>query len=134
MAGVTQTILYDADAERRGVLGNCLQAAVAAAMGLELGAVPHFAAFTWWEPAARLWLRGRGLDWQMKPGIPAGRSIVVGRSPRQTGAHAVVGQDGEIVWDPHPDRSGLVDVIHSYLLVQWPVPGEPSACVACGAR
>jgi hypothetical protein len=130
-AGVSQSILYDPDLNARGVYGNCLQAAVASALGLDLDAVAHFGAFTWWEPALRLWLRGRGLDWRQVDGIPKGRSIVVGPTVRGTGDHAVVGDGGEIAWDPHPSRSGLVRVDRAYALERWPT-GEPSACVCCG--
>lgn len=132
LSKVTQSLLYSPEAEARGIYGNCLQAAIASALGRELDAVPHFGAFTWWEPAARLWLRGQGLDWRMVPGIPDGRSIVIGPTVRATGDHAVVGDDGMIAWDPHPSRTGLTEVKHSYLLETW--PGEtPSRCVCCGA-
>lgn len=132
VAEVTQSLLYSPEAEARGVFGNCLQAAIASALGLDLDAVPHFGAFTWWEPAARLWLRGRGLDWQTVQGIPDGRSIVVGTTNRNTGDHAVVGDDGRVAWDPHPSRAGLADVKRSYVLEEWP-GSEPSRCVCCGA-
>lgn len=128
---VTQSLLYSPEAEARGVYGNCLQAAVASALGLELDAVPHFGGYVWWEPAARLWLRGRGLDWRMVPGIPPGRSIVLGMTVRSTGGHAVVGDGGKVAWDPHPSRAGLTEVKHSCLLEKWPA-GEPSRCVCCG--
>lgn len=130
---VTQTILYSPEANARGVYGNCLQAAIASALGLDLDAVPHFGAFTWWESAVRLWLRGRWLDWRMVQGIPAGRSIVVGDTTRGTGDHAVVGDGGQIAWDPHPSRAGLVGVKRSYVLEEWPT-AEPSACVCCGTQ
>jgi hypothetical protein len=128
---VTQTILYTPEADARGVYGNCLQAAIASALDLDLDAVPHFGAFAWWEPAVRLWLRGRSLDWRMVAGIPAGRSVVVGPTVRLTGDHAVVGDGGEIAWDPHPSRAGLTEVKRSYLLEKWPGDG-PSRCVCCG--
>lgn len=128
---VTQTILYTPELNARGVYGNCLQAAVAGALGLDLDAVPHFGAFAWFEPAARLWLRGRGLDWRTVPGIPGGRSVVVGPTVRPSGLHAVVGQDGEVAWDPHPSRAGLTEVKYSYAFEVWPGEG-PSACVCCG--
>jgi hypothetical protein len=131
IAEVTQSILYSPEAEARGVYGNCLQAAVASALGLDLDAVPHLGAFTWWEPAARLWLRGRGLDWRLAEGIPAGRSIVIGPTVRPTGDHAVVGDGGEVAWDPHPSRTGLTGVKYAYALEEWPGEG-PSACWCCG--
>jgi hypothetical protein len=129
---VTQSILYSPEGEARGVYGNCLQSAVASALGLDLDAVAHFGSYTWWEPATRLWLRGVGLDWRMVGGIPQGRSIVVGSTKRGTGDHAVVGDGGEVAWDPHPSRAGLVEVKRAYVLEPWP-NGKPSACVCCGA-
>jgi len=62
---------------------------------------------------------------------PAGRSIVVGPTIRGTGDHAVVGDSGSVVWDPHPSRTGLTEVKRSYLLEEWPGK-EPSRCVCCG--
>lgn len=131
VAEVTQTILYTTELNAREVYGNCLQAAVASALGLGLDAVPHFGAFAWWPAATRLWLRGRGLDWRVTDGVPPGRSIVIGSTTRGTGDHAVVGDDGEVAWDPHPSRSGLTEVKYAYALEEWPGEG-PSACVCCG--
>ena len=131
-AEVTQSILCSPELEAKGVLGNCLQASVASALGLDLDAVAHFGSFTWWEPALRLWLRGRGLDWRQVDGIPQGRSIVVGSTRRGSGDHAVVGDGGEIAWDPHPSRAGLVKVDRAYVLEPWPA-GEKSRCVCCGS-
>lgn len=131
-AEVTQSILYSPEREARGVYGNCLQAAVASAVGLDLDAVPHLGAFAWYEAATRLWLRGVGLDWRQVDGIPSGRSIVIGPTKRGTGDHAVVGDGGEIAWDPHPSRAGLVKVSRAYVLEPWP-NGQPSRCVCCGS-
>lgn len=131
IAEVTQSILYDPELNARGVYGNCLQAAVASALGLDLDAVPHFGAFAWWNAAARLWLRGHGLDWRVTDGIPPGRSIVIGSTTRGSGDHAVVGEGGEVAWDPHPSRTGLTEVKYSYAFETWPGEG-PSACVCCG--
>ena len=131
VAEVTQSILYSPELNAREVYGNCLQAAVASALGLDLDAVPHFGAFAEWEAATRLWLRGRGLDWRVVAGIPAGRSIVIGLTSRPTGRHAAVGDGGEIAWDPHPSRAGLTEVRYAYAFEKWPGEG-PSACVCCG--
>lgn len=131
---VTQTILYDPDLNARGVYGNCLQAAMASALGLDLDAVPHFGAFVWWDAAARLWLRGRGLDCSWVPassGLPEGRCVVVGSSPRPTGRHAVVGDGGRVVFDPHPSRDGLIQVQGAYVFRGWP-GGADERCVCCG--
>lgn len=118
VAEVTQSILYSAEAEARGVYGNCLQAAMASALGLDLDAVPHFAAFEDWPAAVDLWLRGRGLTARVVEWIPPGRSIVIGSTVRGTGRHAVVGDDCRVVWDPHPSQAGLTSVKYAYLLEQ----------------
>lgn len=132
---VSQSILYSPENERAGIYGNCLQAALASALDMELEAVPNLASFASWEAAARLWLRGIGADWRMVPvPIPRERSIVVGQSPRSTGLHAVVGERGGVTWDPHPDRTGLTSVRCSYVLELWPSDGVPSACVICGGN
>jgi hypothetical protein len=131
IAEISQTILYGPDLSPCGVFANCLQAAVASALGVTLAGVPHFGALVAWEPAARLWLRGKCLDWRVSEGIPAGRSIVIGTTTRGTGDHAVVGDGGEVAWDPHPSRAGLVTVKYAYAFERWPGEG-PSDCVTCG--
>jgi hypothetical protein len=132
---VTQTILYNPDAEASGVYGNCLQAAIASALGLDLDAVPHFGAFIWWDAAVRLWLRGRSLDWSWVPageGIPRERCVLVGASPRPTGLHAVAAGDGR-VWDPHPSRDGLTEIRGAYVFRSWPRDEDRDGrCVCCG--
>lgn len=104
---VRQTILSTPEGEALGIRGNCVQAAVASALGLELDSVPHFLAFgdTHWLAAARLWLEARGLEWTRVPGpgIPMGRSVVIVTTTCPSGQkHAVTGDDGKIVWDPNP--------------------------------
>lgn len=107
--GVTQTII---SAPEDPIPGNCLQAAVASLFDLPLDEVPHFALFDQWHQALNLWLGGAyGLiavrsDARKRPG----RYLLVGQSPRHAEwTHVVVAQNGRIAWDPHPDRSGLVD-------------------------
>lgn len=135
---VTQTILYDPDLNAREIYGNCIQAAVASALGLDLEAVPHFGAFTWWDAAARLWLRGRGLDWRWVPigrGLPDSRCVIVGESPRHTGRHAVAGDGGRIAWDPHPSRAGLTVIQGAYVFRRWPDgAADDDSCVCCAGQ
>jgi hypothetical protein len=132
---VSQTILYDPESEARSIYGNCLQAAIASALGLDLEAVPHFGAFTWWDAAARLWLRGRGLDWHYVPaseGMPEGRCVLVGTSPRPSGLHAVAAGEGH-TWDPHPSRDGLTEIRGASVFRSWPDDSASGGrCVCCG--
>ena len=134
---VSQTILRSPELEAREIFGNCLQAAMASALGLDLEAAPHFGAFVWWDAAARLWLRGRSLDWHWVPasaGLPDGRCVVIGTSPRHAGdRHAVVGEGGAVIFDPHPSRGGLVQVQGAYAFRRWPDgAGDNEGCVCCG--
>lgn len=113
--GVTQTILHDPELAERGVFGNCLQACVATVFHLPIEAVPHFVAFEWWPQAMTLWAYGRGLrvcgmTTDAIPGGPLGRSYIVGGTSPRGVSHVVVARNGEVVWDPHPSRDGLVSV------------------------
>lgn len=119
--GVTQTILFESELQERGIYGNCLQAAVASLLGLPLDAVPHFSTFAWWPQALNLWAHGRQLKvcGERTDTIPDRRCIVGGKSPRAV-AHVVVGNHGQVVWDPHPSRDGLVSVTD----VTWFEPAD----------
>lgn len=131
IAEVTQSLLAVEDDAT--VPGNCLQAAVAAALGLPLEAVPHLGTFAWWDTAMKLWLRGRGLDARQVehvPPIPQERCIVTGKSPRGV-YHAVVGEHGRVAWDPHPSRGGLVEVMAAWVIEKWPTPASDRACLIC---
>lgn len=112
MKPVDQNILSDKAA---GVRGNCLQAAVASILNLDLDDVPNFndapPDVGFWGLLA-LFLRRRGLfTWEMHgPGIfhPDCFYLAYGKSPRGAGmTHAVVYRNGELVHDPHPSRAGL---------------------------
>jgi hypothetical protein len=114
---VSQTILHDPSLTEEQInsgrypVGNCMQAAVASVLGFPLDAVPHFGQFMWWPQALELWLRGLGftLKGDRTDTIPDRLCVVGGQSPRGV-KHMVVGYSGEIVWDPHPSRAGLVAV------------------------
>lgn len=132
MSEVTQTILFDAELNRQGVIGNCLQAAVASLLDLPLDAVPHFSSFVWWPAAMELWARGRGLTVVTEDctfdTIPTRRCIVGGWSPRGV-QHVCVAEAGEITWDPHPSRDGLEGVTDAMWFEPW-THGDP-ACFFC---
>ena len=112
-----------------GLPGNCLQAAVASLLDLDVDAVPHFAVYVNWFGAMRRWARTRDADFTYFP-IPVpdqyaeawawyqdwGREhqayvLLSGPSPRGPFWHVVVGNvDLETVHDPHPSRAGLLEV------------------------
>lgn len=89
-------------------LGNCLQAAVASVLELQLEEVPNFAEAgdKWWD-AYSGFLQERGLyPLMLEPGPNAefhGYHLIVGKSPRFDCDHVVVGRDGVPIHDPRPD-------------------------------
>lgn len=110
MTEVTQTILLN---DPSGRPGNCLQAAVASLLDLELDAVPHFAesAGDWWQDM-ETFAQGHGYElMQHGPGHePPVFGLAFGFTNRSSERHAVVYRDGVMVWDPHPSRSGLTSI------------------------
>lgn len=104
MKPVDQTILHN---DPYGRIGNCLQACVASITEQPLDQVPHFAESDTWELDMLEWLTLHGYQVTIRPYIrhsPAG--IAWGLSPRGV-THAVVVEDGEVAFDPHPSRAGL---------------------------
>jgi hypothetical protein len=130
---VTQTILYDPERNAAGIYGNCMQAAVASLLDLEMDAVPHFAQFLWFPAAIELWARGRGLTRRVVQTdvIPQERCIVGGLSPRGV-SHVCVAEGGRIIWDPHPSRAGLDTIVDAWFFDVW--AHDDLGCWACGAE
>lgn len=101
-----QTILHDPDS---GAVGNCMQAAIATLLGLDMEEVPHFAALPDWDGALAAWCASRRLLWvslslmSLPDDMPC---ILTGTSPRGI-AHVVVGRGVDTIHDPHPSRAGL---------------------------
>ena len=114
MKQVTQTITIG---DGSGRPGNCLQAAVASLLDLDLADVPHFIdcppEVDWLE---RLVAFGAEHGYSVVyRGEPVAFGLAFGRSPRDA-SHAVVVIDGEVVWDPHPSGDGLVSISN---YVEW---------------
>lgn len=106
MRQVTQTILHD---QIPGVPGNCLQAAVASLLDLDLDDVPHFITHDDWLQYLVDWARARGYLVVARPPDTVRMGIAYGPSVRGV-QHAVVWLDGCIAFDPHPTRAGLLSV------------------------
>jgi len=90
--------------------GNCMCAALASILEIDIEAVPHFEDMddTRWWPALRNWLEGLGFqlltwdgDYEME-----GYYLGCGISPRNL-PHMVVYKGSEMVHDPHPSRAGI---------------------------
>jgi hypothetical protein len=104
---VTQSILHG---DPSGRPGNCLQAAVASLLELELDEVPHFIEYEDWLERLRDFCLARGYrPLQRSPAAPVPYGMAWGPSERGV-RHAVVWVDGATAWDPHPSRAGLTKV------------------------
>lgn len=88
--------------------GNCFPACLASVLELPLADVPLFCDDDWLEQYNE-WLRPRNLVLLLVPYAPdwhpPGYAILGAESPRGPWLHAAVCYDGELVWDPHPQRS-----------------------------
>lgn len=117
MLKVTQTILHDPD---RGQHGNCFSACLASILHLDIAEVPVFWNPETWVDELQAWLKPMGFcymeawpeavtSWKTS-GL---HGVCCGPTPRFGGnvEHSCVAVDGSIVWDPHPDHTGL-DSIH----------------------
>jgi hypothetical protein len=112
-----QTILGTDDPTQ--MPGNCLQAALASLLDLPLDDVPHFVGDDWATNGERYWSaewyrwcerRGLSLAHGRQP-APGEYYLAAGSSPRGVDrSHIAVYRDGQLVHDPHPDGTGLVEV------------------------
>jgi hypothetical protein len=106
-----------------GQFGDCLRAVIATLLDMPISAVPHFNAIAkqdptiFWE-SLQAFCASQGYAYLTVP-ARCGHAFfgaddgpyheISGPSPRGNGVtHAVVGRDGQIVFDPHPSRAGLV--------------------------
>ena len=123
--------------------GNCYSACIASIIEADLADVPTFVQThgpddplvgpVWWV-AAQAWLLdhyGVTLDYTIDPpralfgSTPESPwqqyAIAVGPSPRGDHAHCVVVDlDGNLVHDPHPDRTGLAGPAEGYEVIVAP--------------
>jgi hypothetical protein len=119
---IKQTKFYNPD--DKTVHGNCMQAAVASILGLQLDDVPDF--FNEHQEAPDGWhafydfMESKGYwayeyytkkDYQFHPDV----YYLDGDSARGC-RHACVYRGGELVHDPHPSNAGLLNVIYIHIL------------------
>lgn len=92
--------------------GNCFEACVASILEIPIEAVPRYPDESSWFEFYQDWIKQFGLtliDIDGSSGVkPQGYSIMSGMSPRGKFMHATVALDGEMVHDPHSDRTGIV--------------------------
>lgn len=121
MTPIKQTILSDRE---NGIVGNCWQACVASLLDLSIDEVPHFCDSDNWPLNFYGWLKERGLaclEFKLLEGFYQmenwGYHLISGPSPRNSGLHGVVGYNGEIAFDPHPDNTGLLEGAWVYTFI-----------------
>jgi hypothetical protein len=91
--------------------GNCFPACIASILEIPLDDVPCFHGENWLERYNE-WLKDKNLclinvlylNAEGQPNVPPGYSILAADSPRGDYLHAVVCLNGEVVFDPHPQR------------------------------
>jgi hypothetical protein len=86
---------------------NCFDACLASVLELPLDASPHYKGNGNWIEHYNAWLGTHGFRLVMLPEdepAPKGYHLAAHRSPRGAHLHSVVVLDGEVVWDPHPER------------------------------
>jgi len=139
---VTQTRFYEPDAPPDQQRGNCLTAVVASLLNLPIEAVPNFVQEDvdsggekdWWvscwtfiheQDAHMVLLRDHTQPASPFPLPEPGEVYTVsGPSPRDARVHHVVlFRDGEMVHDPHPDRTGLLSFADDY---RWTIRPGPN--------
>lgn len=117
MLPTKQTVLHDPE---NGKYGNCMSAVLASLLHLPIEEVPLFIDPVNWVNDLNAWLRPRGLAYCMVDdfdchveayGIQGLWHEVSGNTQRRADVmHACVAKDGQAVFDPHPDDTGLVRV------------------------
>lgn len=115
---VTQRFLAD---DPSGIPGDCVRAAVASLLDREPTSVPHFIAGSdidgrvWWY-ALKGWAASNGWTVTRRGLLPHQESVPlpdfgIACGPSERGvSHAVVAVGGQVAWDPHPSRAGLLRV------------------------
>lgn len=132
MKPVKQQFIHDPES---GLHGDCQRAVIASLLELDITDVPHFGLLgkddsnIYWDELQKF-VNKFGYIWLVtKASSPIGiwgydgpiYHEISGPSPRGNSiTHAVIGRNGEIVFDPHPSNAGLdgdqADWEHAYLV------------------
>lgn len=100
--------------------GNCMNAAFASILEMDIEDIPHFEDMTEteWYPKLLRWLEGIGfhlIRWDQEIYLPS-YFIANGPSPRGV-EHSVVYKGTEMAHDPHPSRDGLDKITSVWALL-----------------
>lgn len=117
MTPQTQLILHDPE---NGTRGDCQRAVIASLMNIPITEVPHFnesgEPYKFWDSLQQfchskgyIFIEMKATDFAAWGSDLDVYHQISGPSPRFPDAHhAVVGMNGKIIFDPHPDRTELV--------------------------
>ncbi len=125
MIPTKQTVLHD---PANGKHGNCLSAVLSSLLHVPISEVPVFSApHPQWQRELNSWLRQFGLaylqigtfdEWCNEVGIVGCHHEIAGPTRRSNDVlHACVGVDGVVVFDVHPDATGLTEVQSSGVFI-----------------
>ena len=101
-----------------GKTGNCFSACLASVFAMPIEEVPNFFdvagedAIAWWD-AIRDWLKPLGygiISVSAKEIINLPGLLIVGGEADRGNYHATIWENGVMVHDPHPSKSGLISV------------------------
>jgi hypothetical protein len=106
-----------------GDIGNCMSACIASILEIPVSDVPNFCCVKEHPEFDPNWFCNMGNNFLMPRGYkprfrkcPQGYSVAMGMGPRGH-RHSCVALNGEIVFDPHPDRLGL-ETITEYMILE----------------
>jgi len=125
MIPVDQTILHVPGVSN----GNCLAACLASLLEVDIATVPNFVDDKkYWERNMQKWLFDnhglRNICMPYNDSIGAHifsvdfHYMMVGQSPRGKFNHMVIGKNGKMVHDPHPDKTGILEFKYIEFLVK----------------
>ena len=117
MIPITQTIQHDPD---NNIHGNCFSAVLASLLHIPIEDIPVFGSEVSWKCQVNHFLRKYNLAYIQVVGLESVIQCdcitgmyheIGGTTNRADCLHAVVGLDGEQLFDPHPSRLGLKEVV-----------------------
>lgn len=133
-----QTQRFIGDIASNGIAGDCWRTAVASLLHIPRETVPHFVQLDEvmpnydWFLETLMFVRKKEPGWTLvcldytstvfpiyaDPMNSPSRVILTGQSPRGEHRHAVLADavTGDILWDPHPSRDGILDRQQVYVL------------------
>jgi hypothetical protein len=120
MIPVDQEFFYD-----KGEIGDCVRAITASILELDRSEVPHFVkekpGSDWYDDWEAFMIK-HGVKpimiagpWESTPPKPLGYYLASGPADRGC-KHIVIMWDGKVAHDPHPSRSGLLEIEAIWIL------------------